>query len=83
MVTVLYLFYFCQVLETTQKAILPLQNGILALVKLTATLTKDTENAAANATLVDFRKADEAHCDRLFVLQVWKHYDHETADSMA
>ena len=83
MVTVFYLFYFCQVLETTQKAILPLQNGILALVMLTATLTKDTEKAAANATLVDLRKADEVHRDRLFVLQVWKHFDHETADSMA
>ena len=76
-------FSICQGLEATQKATLPLQNGILALVKLTATLTKDTEKAAANATLVDLRKADEVHRDRLFVLQVWKHFDHETADSMA
>ena len=62
---------------------LPMQNGIPTLVKLTATLTKDAEKEAANSTLADLRKADEAHRDRLFVLQVWKSYAHETADTMA
>ena len=66
-----------------KKALLPIQNGILALLKLTATLTKDAEKEAAKATLAELRKGDEALRDRLFVLQVWKRYDHETADKMA
>jgi len=76
-------FSVYRALEATQKAMLPMQNGILSLIKLTATLTADAAKAAANATLVDLRKADEALRNRLFVLQVWKNYDHETADTMA
>ncbi len=70
-------------MEATQKALLPIQNGIIAFVKLTATLKDDNTKNAANATLEEFRNGDEALRDRLFVLQVWRRYDHETAERMA
>jgi hypothetical protein len=33
--------------------------------------------------MAEFRKADESMRDRLFVLQVWRRYDQETADKLA
>lgn len=70
-------------MEAIQKALLPIQNGIIAFVKLTATLKDDNTKNAANAILEEFRNGDEALRDRLFVLQVWRRYDHETAERMA
>ncbi len=41
-----------------------------------------TKQAAMNS-LAEFRKSDESMRDRLFVLQVWRKYDQETADKLA
>jgi hypothetical protein len=49
---------------------MPVQDGIIALIKLTAKLTKDTEKAEAAVVLGELSKADESMRDRLFVLQV-------------
>ena len=81
MLTVAF-FIFCfiiQQLEAIQKVILPSQNAILALVKLTAKL-KDEEKTEADLILTEQRKADQDLRNRLFVLQVWRRYNQETAD---
>ena len=49
---------------------MPVQDGIIALIKLTAKLTQDTEKVEATVVLGELRKADESMRDRLFVLQV-------------
>jgi hypothetical protein len=72
-----------QQLEAIQRVILPTQNGILAIMKVAAQLTKDQEKAQAEGILTEQRKADQALRDRLFVLQVWRRYDQETADKFA
>nr|CAH0105377.1 unnamed protein product [Daphnia galeata] len=56
-------------LEDLQKSLMPVQDGIIALIKLTAKLTKDTEKAEAAVVLGELSKADESMRDRLFVLQ--------------
>ena len=72
-----------QQLEAIQKALIPTQNGILGLTKLIATQTVAAEKTAATAILADLRKSDQSLRDRLFVLQVWKSYDYDTAERMA
>ena len=59
-----------QQLEALQKSLMPVQDGIIAMIKLTAKLTKETEKTEANCVLAELRKADESMRDRLFVLQV-------------
>lgn len=77
------LFVCLQQLEAAQKALLPLQDSILALAKLTATLAADAGKPEAEDILKNMRKADESIRDRLFILQVWRKYDHETAERLA
>jgi hypothetical protein len=57
-------------LEALQKTSMPVQDGIKAMIKLTAKLTKDTDKNEAADILAELRKADESMRDRLFVLQV-------------
>lgn len=76
-------FVCLQQLEAVQKALLPLQDSILALAKLIATLDADKGKPEAQAVLANLRKTDESLRDRLFILQVWRKYDHETADRLA
>jgi hypothetical protein len=70
-------------LEATQKALLPLQNGIIASVTLISTLAAGATKREAENILVELRKSEESMRDRLFVLQVWRKYDQETADKLA
>jgi len=37
----------------------------------------------AEAVLTEMRKADETMRDRLYILQVWRKFDFETADKLA
>ncbi len=67
---VIILVCLFQQLEALQKSLMPVQDGIIALIKLTAKLTKDTDKAEAAVVLGELRKADESMRDRLFVLQV-------------
>lgn len=60
----------------------PTQDAVLKLVKLAAKLSGEDQNAA-NSVLEDIRQSEKALRDRLFVLQVWRKYDYETADKMA
>ena len=69
-------------METVQKVLEPTQDAILNLVKLTAKLTGEDQNAA-NVILGEMRQSEKVLRDRLFVLQVWRKYDYETADKMA
>ena len=70
-------------LETIQDTILPLQDAILRLAQYAATVTAEAPLAVMNATLEEMRKADKELRDRLFVLQVAKKFDWETANKMA
>ena len=69
-------------METVQKVLEPTQDAILNLVKLTAKLTGEDQNAA-NVILGEMRQSEKVLRDRLFVLQVWRKYDYETANKMA
>ena len=62
---------------------MPLQNGIIASVTLISTLTAGATKREAENILVELRKSEESMRDRLFVLQVWRKYDQETADKLA
>ena len=62
---------------------MPLQNGIIASVTLISTLTAGATKREAENILVELRKSEESMRDRLFVLQVWRKYDQETADKPA
>ena len=69
-------------LEATQKGLQPVQNDILALIALGIQLPEANKEAARNV-LAEFKKADVAMRERLFVLQVWRRYDQDTADKLA
>lgn len=73
---------FFQQLEATQKGLQPVQEGILALMKLVAKLPEANRQEATDV-LTEFRKADESMRARLFVLQVWRRYDQDTAEKLA
>lgn len=60
----------------------PQQDAILGLAKLAAEL-EGNQLAAANASLEGFRKSDKELRSRLFVLQVWRKYDYQTAHKLA
>ncbi len=64
------MFCLFQQLEALPQSLMPVQDGIIAMIKLTAKLTKDTEKTEAAAVLEELRKAHESMRDRLFVLQV-------------
>lgn len=64
------MFCLFQQLEALQKTLMPVQDGIIAMIKLTAKLTKDMDKNDAADVLAELRKADESMRDRLFVLQV-------------
>jgi hypothetical protein len=57
-------------LEALQKTLMPVQDGIIAMIKLTVKLTKDMDKNDAADVLAELRKADESMRYRLFVLQV-------------
>jgi len=75
-----FIFYFQQ-LEATQKALIPVQNDIISLSKLIAKISAPLK-VEGDGVLAEFRKPDESMRDRLFVLQVWRCYDHDTADKL-
>lgn len=62
---------------------MPLQNGILASLALIAKLAAGETTREAEGALAELRKAEESMRDRLFVLQVWRKYDQDTADKLA
>ena len=66
-----------------QATLQPLQDAILRLVKHAATVTDAAPLAELTASLDEMRKADKELRDRLFVLQVAKKFDWETANKMA
>lgn len=70
-------------MEATQKTLFPLQNGILASAALISKLPPDATTREAGGILAELRKSEESMWDRLFVLQVWRKYDQETADKLA
>ena len=70
-------------METIQATLEPLQDAILRLVKFSATVTEAAPLAELTASLEEMRKADKELRDRLFVLQVAKKFDWETANKMA
>ena len=69
-------------LETIQKVMEPQQDAILSLAKL-ATELEGNQLAAANASLEGFRKSDKELRSRLFILQVWRKFDYQTANKLA
>lgn len=71
-----------QQLEATQKGLLPVQNTILALVQLITRLP-EANKAESLEVLKELRKADVSMRERLFVLQVWRKYDQDTADKLS
>ena len=70
-------------MEAIQKALIPAQNGIIAMTKSVASMETGPVKTAAIAILDDFKKSEEALRDRLFVLQVWRRYDYDTSNEMA
>ncbi len=64
------MFCLFQQLEALQKTLMPVQDGIIAMIKLTVKLTKDMDKNDAADVLAELRKADESMRYRLFVLQV-------------
>ncbi len=52
------LFCLFQQLGALQKTLMPVQDGIIAMIKLTAKLTKDTDKNEAADILAELRKAD-------------------------
>jgi hypothetical protein len=75
-------FAYLQQLEALQKSLIPAQEAILQLGKAVAALPQD-KREGANEALTTLKKVDVALRDRLFVLQVWRKYDQETAERMA
>ncbi len=78
-----FLFVLPQQLETIQKALLSLQNGIIESSRIIGRLPAGRDRREAESAMAEFRKADESMRDRLFVLQVWRRYDQKTADKLA
>jgi hypothetical protein len=72
-----------QQLETIQRSIEPLQDAILRLSKVAATVTNEATLQEINASLDEFRKTDKELRERLFVVQVARKYDWEAANKMA
>lgn len=70
-------------MEAIQKALLPAQDGIILLARMIAALAAGAPKTAAEGALAAFRKSEESLRDRLFILQVWRRYDHDTADKLA
>lgn len=70
-----------QQLEATQRSLLPVQNTILSLAALNAKLP-EANTAEAGEVLSELRKADVSMRERLFILQVWRKYDQDTADKL-
>ncbi len=70
------MFCLFQQLEALQKTLMQVQDGIIAMIKLTAKLTKDTDKNEAADILAKLRKADESMRHRLFGLQVSIHTFH-------
>ncbi len=62
---------------------LSLQNRIIPSSRIIGRLAVGGDRMEAKSAIVEFRKADESMQDRLFVLQVWRRYDQETADKLA
>lgn len=69
-------------MEAIQKAMEPQQDAILALKRLAAVL-EGANLATANESLAGFRKSDKELRNRLYVLQVWRKYDYQTAHKLA
>ena len=62
---------------------MPLQDAILRLAQYAASVAEEAPLAVMHATLEEMRKADKELRDRLFILQVAKKFDWETANKMA
>ena len=60
----------------------PQQDAILSLAKLASELEGE-QLAAANSSLEGFRKSDKELRNRLFILQVWRKFDYQTANKLA
>ena len=75
--------HYLQQLETIQRSLEPLQDGILRLAALATTTTAEADLRELNAGLVELRKSDKELRERLFVIQVAKKYDWEAANKMA
>ena len=69
-------------MESIQRALEPMQDAILAFVKLEAKLEGALQQEA-KASLADFRKSETELRERLFVCQVAKKYGWEDANKMA
>ena len=76
------LFSFLQSMETVQKVLEPQQDAILRMAKLEAVLNEGNKTEAA-AVLLDMRLVDKTLRERLFILQVWKKFDYETAHKVS
>lgn len=76
---------FCsyQQLEALEKIMLPTQTGILASLKLIATMREGADKTAAKDAIAEFRKAHEVMRKRLFILTIWRKFDYTTADKVA
>jgi len=48
-----------------------------------ATLEAGAPKTAAEGALAEFRKSEESLRDRLYILQVWRRFDYDTADKLA
>lgn len=71
-----------QQLEATQKVLLSVQNTILALVQLITKL-HEANKTVAREVLKELQNADVSMRERLFILQVWRKYDQDTADKLS
>ena len=76
-------FNWLQQLETIQKSIEPLQDGILGLLAVASLITNEAHLQALNVNLDSVRKAEKELRDRLFMIQIAKKYDWEAANKMA
>jgi hypothetical protein len=77
-----FLCCFFQQMESTQRAIEPLQDAILNMSKLAAKL-EGVSLQEANDSLADFRKSETELRERIFICQVAKRYGWEDANKMA
>ena len=68
-------------METVQQILEPQQDSIIQLAKLTAKLEGDNK-AEATASLEGLRKAEELLRNRLYILQIWRKFDYETANKL-
>ena len=75
--------HLLQQLETIQKSIEPLQDGILRLSAIAAATTNEASLRELDSSLEEFRKSEREMRERLFVIQVAKKYDWEAANKMA